>query len=152
MYIVELREPEPEVQEEEELDEVVAAVPVGLAVEEEEEAEGFPALEVLCEFEVVGAEVAVGGCLAVVEKRVRKMGRVNCFLNGKVVVTVINRVVEVNAPPLVVNMFVAEWVVTWPVKVGVSVRDLVVVVVAPMDVVAAGEVAVAVPLEVVVVE
>lgn len=70
----------------------------------------------------------------------------------------INRVVEVNVPPVEVNMFVAEWVVTWPVKAGVAVRDLVVVVVAPIDVVAAGEVVVgadvvvAVPLEVVVVE
>lgn len=80
------------------------------------------------------------------------MGRVNRFLDGKVVLTVINRVVEVNAPPLEVNMFVAEWVVTWPVKAGVAVRDLVVVVVAPTDVVAAGEVVVAVPLEVEVVE
>lgn len=43
---------------------MVAALP---AVEEEE-AEGFLALEVLCEFEVVGAEVAVGGCLVVVGK------------------------------------------------------------------------------------
>lgn len=49
-------------------------------------------------------------------------------------------------------MFVAEWVVTWPVKAGVAVRDLVVVVVAPIDVVAAGEVVVSVPLEVEVVE
>lgn len=61
MYITEVEEPEPEVEEEAELDEVVAEVPVELAVEEE--AEGFPALEVLCESEVVGAEVAVGGCL-----------------------------------------------------------------------------------------
>lgn len=66
MYIIEVEEPEPEVEEEEELDEVVAEVAVELAVEEE--AEGFPALEVLCEYVVVGAEVAVGGCLAVVEK------------------------------------------------------------------------------------
>lgn len=103
MYIVEVEEPESEVEEEEALDEVVAAVLVELAVEEEE-AEGFPALEILCEFEVVGAEVAVGGCLVVVGKRVLWVGCVAAFLNGTVVVTVINRVVEVNAPPLEVNM------------------------------------------------